>query len=82
MPVTIHWVGDVCSLDIGAESFTLPRDEQRIATHLRASGLQARDFHLVNSTVNVPYKCIGHIVYSLQKGGARRIGFIAEPPPE
>ena len=30
--------------------------------------------------VNVPYRCVGGVIYELQRAGVR-IGFAAEPPP-
>ncbi len=30
--------------------------------------------------VNTPYRCVGGVIYELQRAGVR-IGFVAEPPP-
>jgi biopolymer transport protein ExbD len=31
--------------------------------------------------VNAPYKCIGGTIYTMQRAGFARVGFISEPPP-
>ena len=31
--------------------------------------------------VNTPYKCIGGTIYTMQRAGFARIGFVSEPPP-
>lgn len=46
-----------------------------VAPKLRA----ATPVHL-NATMNVPYRCVGSVIYQIQKAGFRKIGFIAEPP--
>jgi biopolymer transport protein ExbD len=35
----------------------------------------------IRGDVNTPYKCIGGAVYTMQRAGFARIGFISEPPP-
>jgi biopolymer transport protein ExbD len=35
----------------------------------------------IRGDVNVPYKCIGGAVYTMQLAGFARVGFISEPPP-
>jgi hypothetical protein len=42
---------------------------------------RGREAHL-RSSVNTPYRCMGRIIYELQRVGFRRIGFIAEPALE
>ena len=31
--------------------------------------------------INTPYKCIGGAIYTMQRAGFARVGFISEPPP-
>jgi biopolymer transport protein ExbD len=34
----------------------------------------------IRGDVNTPYKCIGGAVYTMQRAGFARVGFISEPP--
>jgi len=36
----------------------------------------------IRGDVNTPYKCIGGAIYTMQRAGFARVGFISEPPPE
>ena len=35
----------------------------------------------IRGDVNTPYRCIGGAIYTMQRAGFARIGFISEPPP-
>ena len=35
----------------------------------------------IRGDINTPYKCIGGAVFTMQRAGFARIGFISEPPP-
>ena len=35
----------------------------------------------IRGDVDTPYKCIGGAVYTMQRAGFARVGFISEPPP-
>ena len=35
----------------------------------------------VRGDINTPYKCIGGAVFTMQRAGFARVGFISEPPP-
>jgi len=35
----------------------------------------------VRGDVNTPYKCIGGTVFTMQRAGFQRVGFISQPPP-
>jgi len=37
-----------------------------------------REAHL-NADIQTPYRCLGRIIYELQRAGFHRIGFISEP---
>jgi biopolymer transport protein ExbD len=34
----------------------------------------------IRGDINTPYKCIGGTIYSMQRAGFARVGFISEPP--
>ena len=36
----------------------------------------------IRGDVNTPYRCIGGAIYTMQRAGFARIGFISEPAPE
>ncbi len=35
----------------------------------------------IRGDVNVPYRCVGGAIYTMQNAGFARVGFISEPPP-
>jgi biopolymer transport protein ExbD len=35
----------------------------------------------IRGDVNTPYKCIGGTIFTMQRAGFARVGFISEPPP-
>jgi biopolymer transport protein ExbD len=36
----------------------------------------------IRADVNTPYKCVGGAIYTMQRAGFARVGFISEPPPQ
>jgi biopolymer transport protein ExbD len=44
-----------------------------------APGLELPEVH-IRGDVNTPYRCIGGTVYTMQRAGFTRVGFISEPP--
>jgi biopolymer transport protein ExbD len=36
----------------------------------------------IRGDINTPYKCIGGAVFTMQRAGFSRVGFISEPPPQ
>jgi biopolymer transport protein ExbD len=35
----------------------------------------------IRGDVNTPYKCVGGAIFTMQRAGFSRVGFISEPPP-
>jgi biopolymer transport protein ExbD len=35
----------------------------------------------IRADVNTPYRCVGGAIYTMQRAGFARVGFISEPPP-
>ena len=35
----------------------------------------------IRADVNTPYRCVGGAVFTMQRAGFARVGFISEPPP-
>lgn len=36
----------------------------------------------IRGDVNVPYKCVGGAIYTMQSAGFIKVGFISQPPPK
>lgn len=45
-----------------------------------AAGLELPEVH-IRGDVDTPYHCIGGTIYTMQRAGFARVGFISEPPP-
>ena len=45
-----------------------------------AAGLELPEAH-IRGDVDVPYRCIGGAIYTMQQAGFAKVGFISEPPP-
>ncbi|HEX6375507.1 MAG TPA: biopolymer transporter ExbD [Allosphingosinicella sp.] len=35
----------------------------------------------IRADINTPYKCVGGAIFTMQRAGFSRVGFISEPPP-
>ncbi|MDB5684183.1 MAG: biopolymer transporter ExbD [Sphingomonas bacterium] len=44
-----------------------------------APGIELPEAH-IRGDVNTPYRCIGGAIYTMQRAGFARVGFISEPP--
>ncbi|MFS0737638.1 biopolymer transporter ExbD [Sphingomonas sp. 1P06PA] len=44
-----------------------------------AAGLELPEAH-IRGDVNTPYRCIGGAIFTMQRAGFARVGFISEPP--
>ncbi|TVV70262.1 ExbD/TolR family protein [Sphingomonas solaris] len=47
---------------------------------VNAPGLELPEAH-IRGDVKTPYRCIGGAVYTMQRAGFSRVGFISNPPP-
>ena len=36
----------------------------------------------IRADINTPYQCVGGAIYTMQRAGFARVGFISEPPPQ
>ncbi|MDB5687244.1 MAG: biopolymer transporter ExbD [Rhizorhabdus sp.] len=45
-----------------------------------APGIELPEVH-IRGDINTPYRCIGGAVFTMQRAGFTRVGFISEPPP-
>ena len=44
-----------------------------------APGVELPEAH-IRGDVNTPYRCIGGAIFTMQRAGFARVGFISEPP--
>jgi biopolymer transport protein ExbD len=45
-----------------------------------APGLELPEVH-IRGDINTPYRCIGGAMFTMQRAGFTKVGFISEPPP-
>jgi len=45
-----------------------------------AAGLEIPEVH-IRGDINTPYRCIGATIFTMQRAGFVKVGFISEPPP-
>lgn len=78
--ILVRRAGDgLCSVRIEGRIYAAPRDEARIRAHLTA--LKTRNLRAtIVAGIDVPYRCVGGVIYEAQRLELR-FGFIAEPPP-
>jgi biopolymer transport protein ExbD len=83
--------GDTCEVYWGLQKVNAEELLERAAKKLedevkKAGGPEAiteenmPEAH-IRGDVNTPYKCIGGAVFTMQRAGFARVGFISEPPP-
>ncbi len=72
--------GRSCPITIDHESYP----DQRVAVEelqSRLAGVDRRREVHITGIGNTPYRCIGGVIFALQRLGFHRIGFISEPAP-
>lgn len=69
-----------CIATVEGKSFD-PTDQAALEAALSSYEDQNVTFR-VNGSTDVPYRCIGGAVYTLQRSGHSKIGFISEPEPK
>lgn len=74
-----HSGDDHCSATIGGRVLD-PKDENALKTILAPYDLRKVEVHLIGD-IDTPYRCIGGVIYALQRAGVAKIGFISEPEP-
>lgn len=68
-----------CTVRIEGHRYEVSDDNWQLGRHLQHLKRQDRDLRLEFST-NVPYRCVGGLIFLAQRLGLR-IGFVSEPPP-
>jgi hypothetical protein len=78
--MTIHFVPPaVCRISFSGQTFDLPDDEDSMVNALRELRRNWRSAS-ISGDRETPYRCIGHAVYLAQRGGFKKVGFVAQPP--
>jgi biopolymer transport protein ExbD len=74
--VSGNGVAAPCAAEIGGRRID-PESLTGLARRWRGREAQ------VTGSIDTPYRCVGHVIYALQRAGFTRIGFIIEParPP-
>jgi biopolymer transport protein ExbD len=77
--------GNLIGLTMDGKTIDLPKaDNLDRATrdYLRkAVGAEQKRGVRIEGNGDMPYRCIGGLIFTLQRAGIARISFIAEPPP-
>lgn len=76
----VYWgLAPVSSAELLERASTkLQAEIDRVGTITRAD--QLPEVH-IRGDVNTPYKCIGGTIFTMQRAGFVKVGFISEPPP-
>jgi biopolymer transport protein ExbD len=88
--LSIRAVGSDCEIYWGMTKVNSEELLERAVAKLKAEidrqggpnapGLELPEAH-IRGDVNTPYRCIGGAIYTMQRAGFSRVGFISEPPP-
>ncbi|MEN3746492.1 biopolymer transporter ExbD [Sphingomonas sp. HF-S3] len=76
----VYWgLSPVSSTELLDRAATkLQAEIDKVGTITRAD--QLPEVH-IRGDVNTPYKCIGGTIFTMQRAGFVKVGFISEPPP-
>ena len=60
----------------------LVKDNEELVNRLKKVATQQPQPEVhIRGDINTPYKCIGGTVFTMQRAGFARVGFISQPPP-
>jgi hypothetical protein len=74
--VKVRGPASSCSIEVAGRTVTT--DE--LLTIGRHEATKGRRAHIDSNMEETPYRCLGGVIYTLQRAGFRDVGFIAEPP--
>jgi hypothetical protein len=79
LSMKIHFVPPaVCEVSFAGQTFSLPGDQDGMVTALQELRREWRSVSM-SGGMETPYRCIGHVVYLAQRGGFKKVGFVAQP---
>lgn len=70
---------DTCRITVGDQSFLMPTQDDALLATLKPLVKKGRILSIVGGG-DIPYRCIGHTIYTSQRAGFEKVGFVAEPP--
>jgi biopolymer transport protein ExbD len=70
---------NVCRVSVGDQSFLMPEQDDALLAALEPLVEKGRVLSIVGA-MEIPYRCIGHTIYTAQRAGFKKVGFVAEPP--
>lgn len=80
LPIVIRFVPPaICEISVADHLYSLPSDEERMATALRQLRRKWNSVHIIGGA-EIPYRCAGHAIFIAQSSGFRKVGFVAETP--
>ncbi|MBJ7444149.1 MAG: hypothetical protein JHD32_07530 [Sphingobium sp.] len=68
-----------CRINVGDQSFLMPKQDDALLATLKPLVKKGRILSIVGGG-DIPYRCIGHTIYTAQRAGFKKVGFVAEPP--
>lgn len=70
---------NVCRVSVSDQSFLMPEQDDALLAALKPLVEKDRVLSIVGG-MEIPYRCIGHTIYTAQRAGFKKVGFVAEPP--
>ena len=70
---------NVCRVNVGDQSFLMPEQDDALLAALKPLVEKGRVLSIVGG-MEIPYRCIRHTIYTAQRAGFKKVGFVAEPP--
>ena len=83
-PVTVQvsFDGTACHVGFDGRPQVFPFDGRRLVTEFRRLKRAGRSIAFRFGSMDVPYRCVGLIIYTEQRAGVpMQMSFVAEPPP-
>lgn len=79
-PFNVVVRGPASSCTIEVEGRKVTTDE--LLAIARPEAKSGRCAHVDSDMAETPYRCLGGVIFTLQRAGFENVGFVAEPPPQ
>jgi len=70
---------NICRVGVGDQSFFMPEQDNALLETLKSHVKKGRNLSIVGG-MEIPYRCVGPTIYTAQRAGFKKVGFVAEPP--
>jgi hypothetical protein len=70
---------ETCRVNVADHSFLLPQQGEALITFLKPLAENGRHASILGG-IETPYRCIGQTIFTAQRAGFKKVGFVAEPP--